>query len=208
MAAPVDDDVLEKMRAAYAELRARVAYLEKHLEIFASDEDLAHPQGDPQVKFPPKSWRGENYTGKRYSECSPDFLEVLAGTLDWMADNPQAGKEKFAKYNRLDAKRARSWARRLRVGWTPPPPPEPRAARAPRERPARAPRASRRGADAGPPPAEPAPAPAAPLPNYGADADGVLPDDTPEMAFPDDDDLGTSAELEDDDPFNHEDLDE
>lgn len=111
------------MREAYAKLAARVAYLEQASGLFASDKDLDDPRfGDPVVKFDVRSWRGPSYVGKRYSQCSPDFLEALAESLQYSADHPKDGREKYAAYNRKDASRARSWGRRLRSGAVPPPP--------------------------------------------------------------------------------------
>lgn len=103
------------LRQAFADLQRRVAYLEKAMGLFVSDDALDMPGGDKRVKFVPRDWKGENVKGRFYSECSPEFLEVLAETLTWMADNPQEGKEKYAAFNRKDAARARSWARRLRA---------------------------------------------------------------------------------------------
>lgn len=103
------------LRAAYAALLRRVEYLERSTGLFVADEMLDRPKGDPRVKFVPRNWRGDNFKGAFYSACSPEFLEVLAETLTWMADNPQAGKEDFVPNNRRDAARARTWARRLRA---------------------------------------------------------------------------------------------
>lgn len=114
----------EAMRAAYAELRDRVRFLEAiltSLGLLVSDDALDQPKGDPKVRFMPRDWRGEDFTGKTYSECSPDFLERMASTLQWTADNPprdpaQLEKhQRFERSNRLDAARARSWSRRLRA---------------------------------------------------------------------------------------------
>jgi hypothetical protein len=103
------------LRAAYADLRARVAYLEKASGLFADDASLDRPKGDPKVNFSPKAWRGPNFVGKNFSQCTPDFLEALADALTWAADNPKPGADpKFIGWNRLDAARARSWARRVR----------------------------------------------------------------------------------------------
>lgn len=102
------------LRAAYAELRARVSYLEAASGLFASDEDLDGRNGDPVVKFAPRQWTGDVFVGRPFSECSPEFLEMLAESLQYAADNPKPDKEKYAPYNRRDAARARSWARRIR----------------------------------------------------------------------------------------------
>jgi hypothetical protein len=108
------------MRKAFAALKARVDYLERASGLFATDDDLDGQYGNPQIKFSPRSWSGENFTGKRFSETTAEFLDVFAETLQYSADNPKEGKEKYAKYSRVDAGRARAWARRLRAGWRPP----------------------------------------------------------------------------------------
>lgn len=82
----------------------------------ASDADLDGKYGNPTVRFNPKRWEGDGFTGKNYSDCSPDFLDILAEALDYSADNPTAGKEKYVEGNRKDAARARGWAKRLRSG--------------------------------------------------------------------------------------------
>lgn len=102
------------LRAAYAELRARVAFLESHLGLYVPDEDLDRQYGDPVVRFDMKKWVGEPLKGKRFSECPPAFLDLLADYLSWAAANPRPGKEKYSEGNRKDAARARSWARRIR----------------------------------------------------------------------------------------------
>lgn len=112
----------EKLREAFAALQARVAYLERASGLFASDEEMRGPRADPEVRFSPKAWHGANHVGRHFSACEPDFLDVLAEALAWSADNPKPGKEKYATYSRIDARRARTWARRLRSGWTPPEP--------------------------------------------------------------------------------------
>ena len=109
------------MRAAYAELRARVTYIETALGIFASEDDLTGPRGDPAVRFELKGWKGENFVQKRYSQCSPDFLEALAKSLTWSVNNPPSDPEKLEKHkkyasgNRKDIALARTWARKLRA---------------------------------------------------------------------------------------------
>lgn len=111
----IDDDAL---RRAFADLRARLVHLEIASGLFVAEKELDTPKGNPIVRFKPRDWRGEDFKGKRFSECSPDFLETLAGTLSWMAAHPQAGKERYAEGNRREAAIARSWARRLLAsGW-------------------------------------------------------------------------------------------
>src|SRR5262245_48384247 len=44
----------------------------------ASDADLDSARGDPEVRFIPKRWSGADMKGKRFSECEPEFLDMLA----------------------------------------------------------------------------------------------------------------------------------
>lgn len=98
----------------------------------ASDRDLDSQYGDPQVKKQPRGWNGPNQVGKRYSQTSPEFLDMMADFLDWKAGKndedaadetaeaeDRSSAKKFAKYARADAARARGWAARLRAGWKP-----------------------------------------------------------------------------------------
>ncbi|MEI8259192.1 MAG: hypothetical protein WCJ30_26280 [Deltaproteobacteria bacterium] len=86
----------------------------------ARDVDLDGPRGDPEVRFAPKRWSGADYRGKRYSQCSPDFLDMLADTLEWFArrDDDSGAVDRNGnpkgKWGRLDAARARGWSQRLR----------------------------------------------------------------------------------------------
>lgn len=106
------------------ELEARLAAMERASGLFAPDKDLDGPKGDPTVKFEPRGWipkRGAPpHKGRTYSRCDPEFLDALADALQWMAENPKEGADKYALYNRKDAARARGWARRIRGGWRPP----------------------------------------------------------------------------------------
>lgn len=90
----------------------------------ASDSDLDSPHGNPSIKKDPKRWTGDSYAGCNYSDCPPEYLEVLAEFKDWQAGMDERkgtddGKRK-AKFNRLDAARARGWAQRKRNGWQAP----------------------------------------------------------------------------------------
>lgn len=116
---------MERLADGLAKAFRRIASLEAALDLFCSDADLDRdPKANPKINFDPKGFVGGSFKGKLANECPPDFLDFYAKTLGWMAENPQEGKEKYAKYNKLDAKRCRSWARRKRLGgWKPPPPP-------------------------------------------------------------------------------------
>lgn len=101
----------------------------------ASDRDLDSQHGNPEVKAKdPRDWTGPTMKGRRFSECPAAYLLLVADRLDYFAkvadelmreqvpgsDEAKAAASK-ARYNRLDASRARGWAERLRKGWTPPP---------------------------------------------------------------------------------------
>lgn len=87
----------------------------------ASDADLDSPRGNPEVRTVPKRWTGEDMRGRKYSDCEPEFLDMLADMLDWFAnkDDESGAVDKNgnpkSKWGRLDATRARGWARRIRA---------------------------------------------------------------------------------------------
>lgn len=111
---PIDPDA---MRHAFAELRERVAYVERAAGLFVDEADLQTRKGDPVVHFVPKGWRGdpEAMKGKRFSLCPPEFLDHLAGALRSMAARPPKDPEKdYRAKNLEDAALARTWARVLR----------------------------------------------------------------------------------------------
>jgi hypothetical protein len=112
-----------KMLVAIAQRKAldRVtAAASKPGPIVASDHDLDGQYGDPVVKAKdPRDWTGEPMNGRKFSECPPEYLEMVAERKDYfVSQNPQATDEdkKKAKYDRLDAARARGWAKRIREG--------------------------------------------------------------------------------------------
>ena len=93
------------------------------------------PHGDPIIKAKdPRDWTGEAMKGRHFSECPPDYLDLLAERYDYFAeksnnDAQSASDEaelqdaqKSLRYAKLDAARARGWAARLRAGWTAPVP--------------------------------------------------------------------------------------
>lgn len=80
------------------------------------------PHGDPIIKAKdPRDWSGEPMTGKRFSECPPEYLDLLADRYDYFAGKDDSTDEK-RRYAKLDGARARAWAARLRSGWTAPAP--------------------------------------------------------------------------------------
>lgn len=100
--------------------------LTKLLEAFPKNDaaapsvNLDGPHGDPVIKAKdPRDWTGEPMNGKRFSECPPAYLDMLADRYDYFAGKDDSTDEK-RRYAKLDAARARAWAARLRSGWTPP----------------------------------------------------------------------------------------
>ena len=91
----------------------------------ASDSDLDSKYGNPEVKAKsPRDWSGDSQQGKRFSECPPEYLDLVASRLDYFASQTEgsqdAEEQKKRRYNLIDASRARGWAARLRAGWTAP----------------------------------------------------------------------------------------
>lgn len=91
----------------------------------ASDADLDGQYGNPEVKAKsPRDWVGESQQGKRFSECPPEYLDLVASRLDYFAQQNAASENdddrKKVRFNKLDAARARGWAARLRAGWVAP----------------------------------------------------------------------------------------
>lgn len=86
----------------------------------ASDADLDGKFGDPEIKAKdPRDWTGAPMLGKRFSECPAEYLELLAERFDYFVGKNAAGTEgeqKKARYQKLDAARARGWAARIRAG--------------------------------------------------------------------------------------------
>lgn len=116
----IDDGI----KALLAMVRPLVAAAPKPV---ASDRDLDSTYGNPEVRFMPRDWTGPAYVGRRFSECPPDMLDMLASTFDYFAGKDEAENKTTAKgkpsapFKRADAARARGWAARLRGGWQTPP---------------------------------------------------------------------------------------
>jgi hypothetical protein len=89
----------------------------------ASDRDLDGQYGDPEVRAKdPRDWNGPSMKGRHFSECPPEYLDLIAERLDYFAEQAdEEGKktekgQPVSKYNRADAARARGWAKRIRDG--------------------------------------------------------------------------------------------
>lgn len=84
----------------------------------ADDADLDSEWGNPAIRKDPPRWQGDSFAGMPMSEASPEYLESLAGFLDWCAakadeKNELANNGKLRSiYLRKDAARARGWALR------------------------------------------------------------------------------------------------
>lgn len=84
----------------------------------ASDEDLDGQWGNPTIRKDPPRWTGQSFAGMPMSEASAEYLESLAGFLDWCAGKADEKNEMTnngqprSSYMRRDAARARGWAQR------------------------------------------------------------------------------------------------
>ena len=103
----------------------------------ATDSDLDGQYGNPEIRRDPKDWKGPSFVGKYFSDCPPDYLEMIASLNDWRAKKDDEagaagevngkGKPKDGHFARLDAARARGWAARARSAPRPKAPPRPAA---------------------------------------------------------------------------------
>lgn len=121
------DEGLTLLRSIDASLKQLVGLMKvsKPKEI-APDSDLDSQYGDPVIKAAdPRDWTGPSQKGKRFSECSSEYLEMVASRLDFFAEKEEReGKTSstgklVAPYTRRDAARARGWAKRMREGFAP-----------------------------------------------------------------------------------------
>lgn len=114
------------LRSIDASLKELVAVARAHRSggssAVATDRDLDSPHGDPLVRFHPRDWDGPDCKGLRFSQCSADFLDLMAESLAYFAtkadekgETTAAGKS-VGDYKRKDAARARGWAARIRSG--------------------------------------------------------------------------------------------
>jgi hypothetical protein len=121
-----DADTLALLKSIDASLKALVgrASAQTTSATVASDADLDGQYGDPEVKAKdPRDWTGPSMKGLRFSRCPAEYLDMVADRLDYFCStNPGATEEdhKKLKYQRLDAARARGWAKRIRAGYKPP----------------------------------------------------------------------------------------
>lgn len=98
--------------------------------LVANEKDLDSKYGNPKVHYPPRDWPGEFTKGLKMSEYPAEFLDMLAEQMQYFADRDKGSTEideytkkplgKLAEYKRMDAARARGWAKRIRAGWKPP----------------------------------------------------------------------------------------
>lgn len=117
---------IESLSVQVAALAVRVARLEAGgaAPSTADAGDIDSEYGNFEVKRDPRDWKGPSCVGKRLSECPPEFLDLLAGFLDWAARKADQGGEltkggkPVSDYKRKDAARCRAWAARHRAGWS------------------------------------------------------------------------------------------
>lgn len=118
-------EILAALKRIEAKLDAALAKLQSEerrkpapaSENVASDRDLDSKYGNPKVRFDPKDWDGGTCKGRLFSECPADYLEMLANAYEYFAEKNAASDPKKAGYERLDAARARGWAKRIEGGW-------------------------------------------------------------------------------------------
>ena len=112
--------LLRSMDATLKNILAVMGKERSHPPVSASapNVDLDGQHGDPIVKAKsPRDWSGPVQAGKRFSQCPPEYLLMVADRLDYFTSQLGGSDEdkKKARYNALDAARARGWAARLRA---------------------------------------------------------------------------------------------
>jgi hypothetical protein len=122
--------ILELEIAALKLQLASMARAPAHAPATVDAGNLDDERGNFEVRKDPPLWirdGGESFLGHRLSECPTDYLEKLAGFLDWQAKKDEESNyvspsgRPTAPYKRKDAARARGWAARLRTGQGPQP---------------------------------------------------------------------------------------
>ncbi len=85
--------------------------------VSATQPKQTHNPDDPTVKVLPKNHKGPDYRGRRYSQTDPLFLAQLAHMLDSFADKSEGDsdpqKQRYAKWDRENAIKAREWRTKL-----------------------------------------------------------------------------------------------
>lgn len=115
----------EAIFAMLQKLGADVGKIKAAMGLVVPDSELDSRFGNPTVKFRnmPKKWTGENFTGKSFSECPPELLDLLADLYEFFGkqnDEKQLKDDKGRPKSHWDfqnAKLARAWAERKRNGW-------------------------------------------------------------------------------------------
>ena len=122
------EEVLDLLRSIDASLKQLVAQSRaRQPKAVASDSDLDGKYGDPELKFKPRDWTGPSFKGRRFSECPPDLLDLVADSCEWFGRQADEKGEftdrgkAVGDYKRADAARARGWAKRMREGKHRPP---------------------------------------------------------------------------------------
>lgn len=124
------EDALAVLRSIDATLKAMLALAQQRTakarasapKDIASDRDLDGKYGDPVVNMKdPRDWTGPKMKGRRFSECPPEYLDLLADRFDYFAQKAEEENEQYkgkptAPFRRKDAARARGWAKRMRDG--------------------------------------------------------------------------------------------
>lgn len=94
----------------------------KLVETEASDYELDGQWGNPEVRSDPTWWSKAGHptmVGKKFSECTPEYLRALAKRFEWMGDQDDDKKAVDEKgrpksyWPRKNASYALGWARRI-----------------------------------------------------------------------------------------------
>ena len=114
----IKDEIAEKVERG---IEAAGGFKETMVGETEPVEEMNGKYDDPIVMKDPPRWSKGSFVGKKYSECTPEFLRDLAGFLDWAAADDKknnimtkTNKPRYL-YREKDAKRARYWADKIRI---------------------------------------------------------------------------------------------
>ena len=109
------------MSATLDSIAADLHAIKVHLGLAVADAELDGKYGDPISRFDPKGWFGDTFKGAKFSQCPPEYLDLLASACDYFArknDETGAKDDKGrpkSTWDRKTALLARGWAARHRL---------------------------------------------------------------------------------------------
>ena len=119
-----DKTALDYLISIDYSLKVLASEAEKRIKAnMAPAENLDGPFGNPIIKAKsPRDWAGADMTGKKLSECPPEYLDLCASRSEFFAakNDDEGAKDDKGRpksyWDRKNAALARGWAERIRSG--------------------------------------------------------------------------------------------